>query len=217
MLKEDLREILLFAFQSLAMNKSDTRKLRPRRAARPSAVILCRPVPGLNKAALTRFTLRAQRAIGLHGEVNTLVAGNEELQALNSRFRGKPQTTDVLSFPAMSKAGDMAGDLAISADLAAANARRLGHAPAEEVKILILHGLLHLAGYDHELDQGEMARRELRLRQQLGLPAGLLERNGHSGGTKRKALTAKGAKDSPRAQRKKRAMDKNRRVQREAR
>jgi probable rRNA maturation factor len=139
-------------------------------------IIFRKPVAGLNETALARFTARAQRAIGLEGEVNVLVASNEELQALNSRFRGKRQPTDVLSFPAMAKAGSVTGDLAISADLAALNAQGLGHATAEEVKILIVHGLLHLAGYDHEQDHGEMARQELRLRQRLGLPAGLMER-----------------------------------------
>jgi probable rRNA maturation factor len=66
--------------------------------------------------------------------------------------------------------------VAISADIARENARRLGHSAANEVKILALHGLLHLAGYDHERDAGEMARKEKRLRQQLRLEAGLIER-----------------------------------------
>lgn len=193
------------------------RRRASRTADQEGMIVFRKPVAGLSETALARFTVRAQRAIGLRGEVNILVAGDEELQALNSRFRGKHQPTDVLSFPAMSEAGGIAGDLAISADLAALHAKRLGHATAEELKVLVVHGLLHLAGYDHEQDQGEMARRELRLRRQLGLPAGLMERNGHGGGIKRRALTAKGAKDSPRAQRKKRTMDKNRCVQQKTR
>ena len=72
----------------------------------------------------------------------------------------------------------IAGDVAISADIAAANARRLGHSAGEEIKILVLHGVLHLAGFDHETDDGKMARKEVRLRKALGLPAGLIERNG---------------------------------------
>ena len=67
--------------------------------------------------------------------------------------------------------GYLAGDLAISAEIAARNARRLGHSAADELKILILHGLLHLAGHDHETDGGEMARKEARLRRALGLAA----------------------------------------------
>jgi len=72
----------------------------------------------------------------------------------------------------------LAGDVAISSDIARKNARTLGHPPAEEIKILTLHGVLHLAGFDHESDSGEMAREENRLRRQLGLPTGLIERNG---------------------------------------
>ena len=85
--------------------------------------------------------------------------------------------------------GCFAGDLAISAEIAASNARRLGHSAGDELKILILHGLLHLAGYDHETDSGEMARKETRLRRLLGLPAALIERTTpadgkiHHGGT----------------------------------
>jgi len=139
-------------------------------------IIFHKAVADLTETALARFTARAQRAVGLPGEVGILVAGNEELQALNTRFRGQHRPTDVLSFPAMSGAGGLAGDLAISADLAAKSAKRLGHTTAEEIKILIVHGLLHLAGYDHEQDQGEMARQELRLRQRLQLPGGLIER-----------------------------------------
>lgn len=154
-------------------------------------VIFRKAVAGLNETALARFAVRAQRALGLRGEVNILVAGNEELRALNFRFRGKRQPTDVLSFPAMTTACGVAGDLAVSADLASVNARRLGHAAAEEVKILVLHGLLHLAGYDHEQDQGEMARQELRLRQRLGLPVGLIERYHRRSAADVKALAAK--------------------------
>jgi len=114
----------------------------------------------------------------LQGEVNVLVTSSQELRQLNRRFRGKNQPTDVLSFPAISGMRDaFTGDVAISADIAAKNARLLGHSTAEEIKILSLHGLLHLAGYDHERDHGEMARKEKRLRRLLGLPQGLIERS----------------------------------------
>jgi probable rRNA maturation factor len=69
-----------------------------------------------------------------------------------------------------------AGDIAISAEIAANNARSLGHTAAEEIKILVLHGILHLRGYDHERDDGRMARREEKLRRELRLPIGLIER-----------------------------------------
>jgi probable rRNA maturation factor len=120
----------------------------------------------------------------------------------------------VLSFPAIANVEGHIGDIAISVDIAARNARRLGHTTAAEVRILILHGLLHLAGYDHELDQGEMARREQRMRNQLGLPVGLIER---SAGLEGKPLTAKSAKVARRTQRKSPTLSKNQRVRRKAR
>ena len=141
-------------------------------------VILQKRVAGLNEGSLDRFVARAKRAARLRGAVTILVTSSRELRRLNHRFRGKDKPTDVLSFPAeMMSRGRFAGDVAISADIAAQNARRFGHSPAEEVKVLALHGLLHLAGYDHEADNGIMAKREGRLREQLGLPVALIERN----------------------------------------
>jgi probable rRNA maturation factor len=141
-------------------------------------VILQKRVVGLTEGSLDRFVARAKRAAGLRGAVTILVTSSRELRRLNHRFRGKDKPTDVLSFPAeMISRGRFAGDVAISADIAAQNARRLGHSPAAEVKVLVLHGLLHLAGYDHEADNGTMAKREGRLREQLGLPVALIERN----------------------------------------
>jgi probable rRNA maturation factor len=145
-------------------------------------VILKKRVPGLNEASLDRFLGRARRAVRLRGKVTVLVTTNQALRVLNERFRGKDQPTDVLSFPVESaESGDFAGDVAISAEIAAQNARRLGHSPAAEVKILALHGVLHLAGYDHERDKGQMARKEERLRLQLGLPVALIERSRSAG------------------------------------
>jgi probable rRNA maturation factor len=144
-------------------------------------VILQKRVPGLTEDTLDRFVTRAKRSTGLRGSVTVLVTTSRELRRLNQRFRGKDTPTDVLSFPpAYLAAKGFAGDVAISADIAAQNARRLGHSPAEEIKILALHGVLHLAGYDHETDNGTMARREELLRKQLGLPVGLIERNSTS-------------------------------------
>ena len=129
--------------------------------------------------ALSMFAAKAQRALGLDGEVNVRITSNRDLRELNRRFRRKDKPTDVLSFP--SAMPELAGDIAISADIAAANAADLGHSTETELKILILHGLLHLAGYDHETDNGDMQVRETELRQQLGLPGGLIERT-HSNG-----------------------------------
>jgi probable rRNA maturation factor len=142
-------------------------------------VILRKRIAGLSLSTLERFVRRARRAVHVSGTVNVLVTNNRELRSLNSRFRGKDKATDVLSFPAPvdhPQAKKMAGDLAISADLARDNAKRLGHSLPAEIKILVLHGILHLAGFDHEQDNGEMAHEESRLRLQLKLNGGLIER-----------------------------------------
>jgi len=140
-------------------------------------VIFRRRVAGLSEAALAKFVAQACAASKVSGSVNILVTGSRELRTLNQRFRGKDKPTDVLSFPPAFAQG-FAGDIAISADIAAQNARSLHHSTAEEIKILALHGVLHLAGYDHETDGGRMARKEVRLRRLLRLPVGLIERNG---------------------------------------
>jgi len=140
-------------------------------------VIFQKRVMDLTELALRRFLAHARRAAALNGGVNVLLTSSAEMKSLNRRFRGKDQPTDVLSFPAEPGAQEkFAGEIAISAEIAAQNARTLGHSPAEEVKILVLHGVLHLRGYDHECDNGRMARREKQLRAKLHLPLGLIER-----------------------------------------
>jgi len=104
-----------------------------------------------------------------------LIAGDAELRRLNRDFRGKDYPTDVLSFPA-EPAGAFLGDIAISLGRARAQAREFGHTIEQEVQILMLHGVLHLCGHDHESDSGAMARAEKRWRAKLGLPSGLIER-----------------------------------------
>ena len=128
-------------------------------------------IKGVSVAVLQRFVRRAQKLARVAGEVDVLISSNQRLQALNRRFRRKNKPTDVLSFPRST-----GGDIAISAQIACQNAARYGHGIAEELKILVLHGMLHLAGYDHEADDGEMARLESRLRAQLKLPASLIDR-----------------------------------------
>lgn len=132
---------------------------------------------GISKPALSRFANAARRAIGLAGEVDILLSGDVELKRLNRSFRGKNKPTDVLSFPAPDEiAAQHAGDLAISIETAARQADAFGHTLANELRILILHGLLHLSGMDHETDGGEMAAREAELRSKLRLPVALIER-----------------------------------------
>jgi len=143
----------------------------------PNLVIFQKRVADLTNLALDRFLARARRAAGLKGTVNVLITSSAEMKSLNRRFRGKDKPTDVLSFPTDPDVQkQLAGEIAISAEIATKNARSLGHSPAEEVKILVLHGVLHLRGYDHECDNGQMARREKQLRAKLHLPLGLIER-----------------------------------------
>jgi probable rRNA maturation factor len=152
---------------------------------------------GLSKSGMSRFLRTAQTAVGLRGEVDVLLADDRTLRRLNRTFRGKDKATDVLSFPAAEElAGMHAGDLAISLDTAAKQAKEQGHGLRDEVRVLLLHGLLHLEGMDHEVDGGEMAAREGVLRAQLRLPNGLIARV--AGGAGAKALNAKGAKEDRR-------------------
>ena len=137
--------------------------------------------PALLRGGLTRFLKRAQAAVGLVGEVSVLLTDDVRMRELNRGFRGKRKTTDVLSFPAMTMPGlpaehQHAGDLAISLEVAARQAAAFGHTVEVELRVLLLHGLLHLAGFDHEVDAGEMQAREMALRGELKLPSGLIER-----------------------------------------
>jgi probable rRNA maturation factor len=143
---------------------------------------------GIRERALALFTTKARRALGVRGELSVRITSDAEMRELNRRFRRKNKPTDVLSFP--SEMPKLAGDIAISADIATANACQLGHSVETELKILILHGLLHLAGYDHENDDGEMRKQEDKLRQRLNLPVGLIERaNGRKPVARRQSAT----------------------------
>jgi probable rRNA maturation factor len=132
---------------------------------------------------LSSFLVEAQKTIRLKGQVTVLLTTDAAVRKLNRKFRGKNKATDVLSFPAEGSfpvegigVEELAGDLAISVETARCQAAGQGHALTCELKILILHGLLHLAGHDHDADNGKMARRERQLRAKLGLPQGLIER-----------------------------------------
>jgi len=165
----------------------------------PNLVIFQKRVPGLTELALDRFVARARSAAGLKGVVNVLLTSSTEMKSLNRRFRAKDKPTDVLSFPAEPGGRkQFAGEIAISVEIATKNARALGHLPAEEVKILALHGVLHLRGYDHECDNGQMARREEQLRAKLHLPLGLIERTMIKRTTIERATTAKAATSAAR-------------------
>lgn len=133
---------------------------------------------------LKEFLKKVEGEIGLGPEsVAVRLIGDGEMARLNETYRKKKGPTDVLSFPAaqdsakpgtlrqqMRKArGKFLGDIAIAPKVARRNAKLLGRGLGEELKVLILHGVLHLLGYDHETDRGEMERIEMRLRRKLGI------------------------------------------------
>ena len=148
---------------------------------------------GLSQSGLARFMRAAQAAVGLCGEVEVLLADDRVLRRLNRAWRGKNKATDVLSFPAPEEmAAVCAGDLAVSLETAQRQAMEQGHSLRDEVRVLLLHGLLHLSGMDHETDEGEMAAREAELRARLRLRRGLIARvegvRKHTSGAKAPAL-----------------------------
>jgi len=139
----------------------------------------------VRREELRQFLGELTRRVARGRTIACLIADDVEIRRLNRQFRGKNHATDVLSFPA-AEANGLAGDIAISAEIAAANAKRLQHSTGDEIKILALHGVLHLSGYDHERDDGQMARTEARLRKEMKLPVGLIERRGDEEALKRK-------------------------------
>ncbi|MDR3736404.1 MAG: rRNA maturation RNase YbeY [Acidobacteriaceae bacterium] len=152
-------------------------------------IVVATPSRRVSRPVLERFLAQARRAVGLRGVVDVLLADDAELKRLNTVFRGKKKPTDVLSFPADDPGGKLAGDIAISLETAARQAAEFGHTLQSEVKILLLHGLLHLNGMDHETDEGEMAAQEMALRTRLKLSAGLIARAAkQAAGPPRKAM-----------------------------
>ena len=159
-----------------------------------------RKLSGAEVSGLGPWLSRAAPA-GTRGRVTVAVVSDAVMRRLNRQYRGVDKATDVLSFPTFAKAtvgkpsaaktwagkpsaakatvGKPAlflGDLAIARGVAARQAREQGHALRVEIRVLALHGLLHLLGYDHEVDAGEMARLEERLRRRAGIPPGLISR-----------------------------------------
>jgi probable rRNA maturation factor len=139
-----------------------------------------RRVP-LREVVFQRFLVRVQGELKLRRhEVTVCFVDDREITRLNGKFRGKPKATDVLSFAEngnghdsqtfpKSRSAKFLGEIAISPQAARRNAKRFGRTLNEELRVLVLHGVLHLAGYDHETDRGEMERIETRLRRKLGL------------------------------------------------
>jgi probable rRNA maturation factor len=152
----------------------------------------------LRRAAIERFARTLEKDVAKGRAFDILITGDAELRRLNRDFRGQDYATDVLSFPAEPQPltnvrgsvgsgtlpseprtlvrGCFLGDIAISLGRARAQAREFGHSIEQEIQVLMLHGVLHLCGHDHESDSGAMARAEKRWRAKLGLPNGLIER-----------------------------------------
>jgi probable rRNA maturation factor len=127
------------------------------------------------KRQLESFAQRLSQDVAEGRTFTCLLTSDRALRNLNSRFLRHDYATDVLSFHCGVTGGEL-GDLAISAERAEAQAQEFGHTRIDEIRILMLHGVLHLAGMDHENDKGEMARAERKWRDQLSLPNTLISR-----------------------------------------
>jgi probable rRNA maturation factor len=136
----------------------------------PDPLVAFRRTPAtLDRAAIENFAQTLSKRLRV--EFTCLLTTDAELKQLNRKFRGKDYATDVLSFTGTQ-------ELAISYQRARAQAAEFSHSVEDEIRILILHGVLHLLGMDHETDNGAMARREAIWRRKLGLPNSLIQRAG---------------------------------------
>ena len=139
-------------------------------------IVLFRRAPAeLNRSSLERFARTLRDAVAKRRAFTCLITGDSHLRRLNREFLGNDYPTDVLSFPAPPSSPNL-GDVAISAARARRQAAAFGHSLEDEIRILMLHGLLHLLGMDHETDRGQMHRAESRWRQRLSLPPTMIER-----------------------------------------
>jgi probable rRNA maturation factor len=161
----------------------------PRRAGRPALDVLVGDARGrpLRMSGLSSWLRRVAPARA-RGRIGIALVSNARIRSLNLAYRGLDYPTDVLSFPdagepvAAASSGDRAtaarwlGEIVIATGVARRQARTAGHSELTELRVLALHGLLHLLGYDHEQDTGRMRRVEQRLRRKGGLREGLIER-----------------------------------------
>jgi len=138
-------------------------------------LLFLRAPRSLERRGLRALARRLRDEVAAGGGFHCLLTDDRELRRLNREFLGKDYPTDVLSFPEPGPDGFL-GEIAISVERAAEQAREHGHSTEQEISILMLHGVLHLVGMDHERDRGRMRRAEARWRAKLGLPGGLIER-----------------------------------------
>jgi probable rRNA maturation factor len=172
---------------------SRTPRRRPAGRAKLIVTLTAPDGASLPTRGLTRWLTNAAPAKA-RGEVTVALVSDARMRTLNRSYRNKDYATDVLSFPAFARASGFAkatadktgdstpggagylGDIVIATGVAQRQADEVGHPVGTEIKVLALHGLLHLLGYDHETDTGEMARLEARLRTKAGLKDGLIAR-----------------------------------------
>ncbi len=133
-------------------------------------------LPAAERRQLKDFALALSEHVARAASFTCLLTNDAELQRLNSTFLGHDYPTDVLSFPTGSRTGNL-GEIAISVPRADAQAAEFGHSCLDEIRILMLHGFLHLTGLDHERDRGEMAVAERKWRHAFGLPSNLISRS----------------------------------------
>ena len=129
----------------------------------------------LGRRVLRLFAERLRTEVANGRDFTCLLTDDKELRRLNREFLDHDYATDVLSFPSGEPDGFL-GEIAISCGRAAEQAAGFGHSIEDEIRVLMLHGVLHLLGMDHETDRGRMARAETKWRAALGLPGGLIER-----------------------------------------
>ena len=140
-----------------------------------TALLFDAATPGVSRRAVRAFAKRLEREAAAGRAFECLITTSRELRRLNREFRKQDYATDVLSFPAPHPTGFL-GEIAISFEHAQQQSAEHGHHVDQEIEILMLHGLLHLLGMDHESDRGRMSRAERKWRAILGLPPGLIER-----------------------------------------
>ena len=140
------------------------------------AFLLFRNAPrGLNLKWIREYAKRLSITVAAGRGFTVLITIDKEMRRLNHEFLGKDYPTDVLSFPMEGDVSEL-GEIAISAQQARLQAKQFRHSVEEEIGILMLHGLLHLMGMDHETDGGKMKRAEKKWRRVLNQPQGLIER-----------------------------------------
>ena len=140
-----------------------------------SILLYLRTPRTLARKTLAQFALELREQVAGGRGFYCLLTDDKELRRLNREFLAHDYPTDVLSFPSAKNEPGL-GEMAISIDRAREQSARLGHGLETEIQILMLHGLLHLQGLDHETDRGKMRRLETTWRRKLGLPSGLIER-----------------------------------------